>query len=300
MPYIYIINKKEMRIRIFSDTLNSLQWKEKYESSCFSGFVDYYKEQKAIEFVSDETYTHAILLDQVIPDLLVPRENVVGMSLQCKPRWKKDFVLYAKENINKYYVGDDTDVEFLGNPFVKHFSFVPYCLPLHTIGEKTRVMSITVFDKRFSLGNYYCNKIVELIVENNIPIDIFGKTEKDYRGTKSKTGGSNLFSLKESYMPTDPYEKYGFSIVIEENKSNAFFSDRLITSMICQSVPIYFGCDSLGKIEENAILLTGNLAKDMNVIVDILKKPEYYYKDINIDKLDKRMNLLRNAKKLFS
>jgi len=289
-----------MRIRIFSDTLNSLQWKQKYESLCLTGIVDHYKKEKQIEFVSDETYTHAIVLDQATPILLIPYDKVVGMSLKPKPSWNKDFIKYAKENIYKYYVGDDADVDFFGEPFVKHCSYVPYHLPLRSIEEKSKIMSITVFDKRFSLGNHYCNKIVELIVENNIPIDIFGKTEKDYRGKRSKPGSLNLFSLKEEYSPTDPFEKYAFSIVIEENKSNSFYSDRLVTSMLSQSVPLYFGCDFLDKLEENVILLTGNLAKDMNMIVDILKNPEVYYKDIDVEKVEKKVNLLKNAKKLFA
>lgn len=70
--------------------------------------------------------------------------------------------------------------------------------------------------------------------------------------------------------------------------------------MLCQSVPLYFGCDFLDKLEDNVILLTGNLAKDMNMIVDILKNPEVYYKDIDVEKVEKKVNLLKNAKKLFS
>jgi hypothetical protein len=135
-----------------------------------------------------------------------------------------------------------------------------------------------------------------LIVANNIPIDIYGKTEKDYTG---KTSGKQ-FSWKTEYLPTEPYEKYGFSIVIEENKSNAFFSEKPITCLMSKCLPIYFGCDNIYDITEDTLLLTGNLARDMNLIVDILKKPEQYYKEIDTKKIYKKVNLLRNVKNIFS
>jgi hypothetical protein len=291
-----------MRVKIFSNTLTSLEWKYIYESSCFPEMVDFYKKEKNIEFVTDDiSCTHAILLDQTMPVLMIPKENVVGMSLKAKPLWSREFVAYAKEYIGKYYVGDDADVESLGHPFVKHFSFVPYSLSEYEIVEKTRIMSICVSNTRFSLGNHYCNKIVELIIDNNIPIDIFGKTEKDYRGKKNKTGSPNLFSLKEEYAPTEPFEKYAFSIVIEENKSDAFFSDKVITSIMNRCVPVYYGCDSIQQHSEDVIVLTGNLAKDMNLISEILKQPANHYKeDMNDEKLDKKVNLLGNVKKIFN
>jgi hypothetical protein len=289
--------KMEMRIKIFSEALESFEWKEKYESSCIQGLVDYYKKEKNIQLVSDDSYTHAILLDQVMPVLLVDSDKVVGMSLKAKPNWTKDFVYYAKKNIKTYCVGDDTDVEFLGKPFVKHASFLPFHLPLHSVKEKTKIMSLCVYDKRFSLGNHYCNKIADLIVENNIPIDIFGKTEKDYRG---KTGAPHVFSLKEEYAPTEPYESYAFSIVIEENKSNAFYSDKPITSLFSQCVPLYFGSDAIEEeLGNHIIVLTGNLAKDMNLIANILKNPDSYYTETDTNELDKKVNLLKNARNLF-
>jgi uncharacterized CHY-type Zn-finger protein len=159
-------------------------------------------------------------------------------------------------------------------------------------------MSLVVYDKRYSLGQHYCNKIADLIVENNLPVDIYGKTNTDY---SSKINSLNMFHIKTEFGESEPYENYAYSIVIEDNLSKSFFSDRPVTSMMCGCMPVYYGCSRMEDyFDDHVIMLTGNLARDMNVIMGILKKPEECFVEIDKNKIRNKMNLLLNVEKLFS
>ena len=297
-----------MRIRIFSDSESasaesdpntSVEYKELYEGLCDAEWVRYCKKEKEIAFVVDDSYTHAIVLGQAEPELLVDKSRVIGFSLEAKPVWKPHFIQYAKRRIGVYYVGDydDDDVSLGTEPFVEHFSYVLYSLPTRVIYEKSSYMSLVVYDKRYSLGQHYCNRIADMIVKNNLPIDIYGNPTQNYSDLISSV---NMFTIRETYKPTRPYEKYAFSIVIEENTSKHFYSDKPITAMMCHCVPIYYGCFVLNKkLEDNVVRLTGNLSRDMNLIVNVLRNPEQFYKEIDVALVDKEVNLLKNAEYLF-
>jgi hypothetical protein len=64
-------------------------------------------------------------------------------------------------------------------------------------------------------------------------------------------------------------------------------------------MPIYVGCKNINNYLENAIILEGNILKDISVVVEIIKNPELYYKKGYTEKNIKNVNLIQNLPNIF-
>jgi len=275
-----------------------MDYKNLYETCCKGNQLIFYGKDMPVYLTEEEDYTHAIIMDQAMPNLLVSKENVFGMITHCPSSFSPEFLLYAKKHIGKYYTGTKGELE---DPFLQHFSYVLYSSPQKVIKEKTNHFSLIVYDdKPKSLGQLYSRKIADMIISNNLPIDIYGYTNLKYPFSSRKI---REFNIKENYSENEPFETYAYSIIIEENQSDSFFSSQLVTSLKNSCIPLYFGCDSIETIfPKSLFLLTGNLAQDMKLIADILMDTKNIYwdkVDINMEKVDDTVNLLKNVDKIF-
>ena len=113
------------------------------------------------------------------------------------------------------------------------FVFYPHCGSWiyeedQKIYNKTKLLSIISSEKRQTFGHNLRHKIIDLCEKNNIPIDVFGR---GYNFIENKKIGLSDFS---------------FSVVIENSKSDYYFTEKLIDSFITGTVPIYWGCPSIG------------------------------------------------------
>ena len=96
-----------MKIKVFSDFCTSEVCKEKFEKICKSHLIENYGEDKEIYITCDDDYTHAVILNKAMPELKIPKSNVIGLA--CEPvsflALTPEFIEYAKnkENIQKIY-----------------------------------------------------------------------------------------------------------------------------------------------------------------------------------------------------
>jgi hypothetical protein len=69
---------------------------------------------------------------------------------------------------------------------------------------------------------------------------------------------------------------------------------------LCSTTPVYWGCENIESyFPGNTILLTGPVDADMEIIKSVLLNPTKYKKQIEIDSIKHKMNLLKNLDKLF-
>ena len=152
------------RIKIFSDFCSSEKAKENYETILYNmGIND--DLNKKVHFTSEDKYTHAIILNQAMPDLLIPKERVIGLAfepyelLNITPQ----FAEYAKKHINKYYIGSKHELE---EPFIEGFGFMWFANPGRCISlfeKKYRMLIIfVVFD--FCNINYFPKIFIIIIL----------------------------------------------------------------------------------------------------------------------------------------
>lgn len=274
-----------IKIKCFSSFCSSDKCKDVYECICHAYLYDYYN--KDYIFTTNDDYTHAIIINVVMPELSIPKENVLGLAFEPYPFLiiTDEFIEYAKKNIGRYFIGDCND---LPSPFIEHFGYMWYSSNQKNITFKPNLMSIVLSDKKFAPGHIYRHKIVKYIIDYKLPIDIYGY-------------GSNMYQynrVKGSFERSEPYESYMFSICIENFQSNHYFSEKIIDPILLNCNPIYLGCKNIDSYLENVIQLTNDFEKDMEFIIKILKNPNFYYRKTYTNK--NNINLIHQLPNLFS
>lgn len=278
------------KIKIFCSFSASNNCKEVYERINYTNEIDFYGENKKIYITDNDDYTHAIIINTIMPELKIPKENVIGLAFE--PRYFLDltseFIDYAKKNIGKYFIGDKLE---LPEPFIEHFGYMWHLRPPKEIVYKSNVISIVVSKKKLTPGHVYRHKLIKKIIELRLPVDIYGN-------------GSNLYSynnrIKGTFNDSEPYESYLYSICIENLQSNHYFSEKIITPILHNCNPIYLGCKNIDNYLDNVIKLSGNIVNDILLIKNIIINPHKYYKKTYNEKNIKAVNLIENVEKLYS
>ena len=281
-----------IRIKIFCPFSTSKNSKDIYERINYSSEFSFYGEKNKYCFVNDDDdFTHAIIINTIMPNLNIPKENVIGLAFE--PIYflglTTEFIDYAKKYIGKYFIGDKSD---LPDPFIEHFGYMWHSRPPKEILYKPKLMSIIVSEKIFAPGHIYRHSLVQNIINNNLPIDIYGRGSGQYAGNNRRIMGT--------FNDAEPYKDYMFSICIENYICNHYFSEKIITPLMYNCMPIYYGCKNINLYVDNTINLTGNILSDINIIVSIINNPYNYYKKTYIDKNIKSVNLISNLPNIFN
>jgi hypothetical protein len=276
------------KIKVFCPFANSTQCKDVYERITYAGELEFYGKNKNIVITDDDDYTHAIIINTIMPQLKIPKQNVIGLAFEPIQflGLTTSFVEYAQQYIGKYYIGDKHD---LPDPFIEHFGYMWHSRPPKEITYKPNLMSIVVSEKQFAPGHIYRHKLVQQIIAQNLPIDIYGR-------------GSNQYSYSQTkgeFNDVEPYESYLFSVCIENFQCNHYFSEKIITPLLHNCMPLYLGCKNIDQYFDNMINLSGNIDDDILLLTEIIKNPESYYKPTYNEKNIKTVNLLENVVDLY-
>ena len=134
--------------------------------------------------------------------------------------------------------------------------------------------------------------LIQKIIELGLPVDIYGH-------------GSNLYSynnnrIKGTFNDAEPYENYLYSICIENYQCNHYFSEKIITPLLYNCMPIYLGCKNIDSYLDGIIKISGNLDNDILLIKNIIINPHVYYKKKYNEKNIKTVNLIENIENLYS
>jgi hypothetical protein len=90
-----------------------------------------------------------------------------------------------------------------------------------------------------------------------------------------------------------------FSICIENFISNHYFSEKIITPLMYNCMPIYYGCKNIDEYVDNVIKLEGNIHNDIQLILSIINNPYFYYKKTFNEKNINAVNLIENLPNIF-
>lgn len=226
--------------------------------------------------VTDDTYTHAIILNTAMPILNIPPENVLGLAFEPNAFLgiTPQFIHYAKRHIGTYYIGDASR---LGSPFVTHYAYMYHC-GRQQMAERPKLMSLMLSHKTFAPGHMYRHILAKEILKTDLPIDIYGNgcfllNSQDPR-------------IKGSFDGYVIYSNYKYHICIENYRLPAYFSEKITSTLLHGTTPIYLGCTDIDTyFPNNVISLTGNINKDMSILRDICMDSDKYIKSIDISKV---------------
>lgn len=225
-------------------------------------------------FTSDDNYTHAIIINIAMPDLKIPKENVIGLAWEPLPflRLSPQFIEYAKKYIGKYFIGTKDN---LPEPFIEHYAYIWHDPLQDYIPTKNRLMSIMVSQKNYAPGHQYRHQLVKRILSENLPIDIWGRGCQYY-------GNDDRIKGEFGHLSSEPYENYKFHICIENFVTPHYFSEKITNTLLSSTTPIYLGCENIDQyLPDSVIKLTGNVNNDIKLLKNICENPEKY--NIKID-----------------
>jgi hypothetical protein len=292
-----------IKIKVFSSFCDTIECKNTFEKIWETNKMANYGKEKQIYITTDDDYTHVIILNTAMPKLKpgIPKQNVIGLAYEPIPflNLHTSFIQYANQYINKYYIGDISGI-LIDNqklntpPFIENYSYMLHNIPINykPVKNNKKIMSIIVSQKRYAPGHSYRHDLVKKILNSNLPIDIYGRGCTSYGSFDSR--------VKGSFREEEPYESYIYHICIENFRSNKYFSEKIINSLLCETVPVYLGCKNINDFfPKNIIHLTGNLETDFNLITNIVTYPKQHLKYINVEQIKEKMNLIKNLQNLF-
>ena len=292
--------KNYIRIRFFSDFCSSEVCKKKYEQICLYKKNDYYGKTKKIYITTTETYTHAFLLNcPTPPNIHVEKEYVVGFAHEPPNNsflhlYYNNFIEFAQKNIGKYFIG--STIGLTSPPFKGYYGFLFHEMPSNISmfpGKKTKLMSIMVSHKSYTIGHKYRHALVSYILKHRLPIDIWGNGAKFYKERFPEN--NNIYGDFKSM--SEMCENYTFTIAIENTSHDHYFTEKIVNPFMYHTIPLYWGCKKIEDYFPNySIKLTGNINMDIITIGRVLKNPEYFRikHKVDIENVLDKVNLINN------
>lgn len=118
------------------------------------------------------------------------------------------------------------------------------------IYKKNKLISIIASNKNSTEGHNLRHQIISKAKENDLILDVYGR-------------GYNPIDYKLNAL-----KDYGYSIIIENSKIDYYFTEKLIDSFMTGTIPIYWGCPSIG----NFFNLDGMIiVSDINSLLSEIK-----------------------------
>lgn len=250
-------------------------------------------------FVTTDDYTHAVIINTEMPDLKIPKENVVGIAfepfvsinygefLKITPA----FIEYAKKHIGTYFIGDNPN-NILPDLFKEGYGYLWHVSPLYQIPIKNKLISLMISNKMDSEGHIYRHTLCKRILDSDLPIDIYGRGCDMYSNIKDSR-------IKGNFDYIEPYLNYTYHIAIENFIKPHYFSEKITNTLLCGTVPIYLGCKNIDNYFPGQVIhLSGDVDSDMNLLRNICENPEFNKKQINIDDVKKTISFTQLILKL--
>lgn len=224
-------------------------------------------------------------------------KNTESIQYSREALQDKDIVMYTGYSFNDYYSRaakhivlflESPEIENRGYNFVLHnidkydliLTFSKKLLDLNNnkirlnlygttwlhenyrqIYKKTKLCSTITSTKKDYKGHYMRHIICDLIEKNNLKVELFGSRynnlpQSKEPNPKSLTNGK-INSLKD----------YMFSITIENCKEDYYFTEKLIDCFLSGTIPIYWGCPSIGNFFNiKGILVFDSIPECLDII----------------------------------
>lgn len=123
--------------------------------------------------------------------------------------------------------------------------------------RKTRTCSLIASSKRSESGHILRHQMADWIAATGRDMDVMGG---GYRPFKEKSEG---------------LAPYRYSLVIENVQEPNYFTEKLVDAILCQTVPIYWGCPNIGDFLDPAAMIICNTKAEMQAALDTMSAEDY-------------------------
>jgi hypothetical protein len=144
------------------------------------------------------------------------------------------------------------------------------------IWSKTQICSLILSNKKNTIGHKLRHIIAFLIQQKNINfIDIYGGKYNHLPFTTTRAFQPDHSPRHISNKKILALKEYMFSIVIENCKEDYYFTEKLIDCFLSGTIPIYYGCPSIGNFFNEKGILAFSNPKECFDIIHSLTKEKY-------------------------
>ncbi|MEM6589611.1 MAG: hypothetical protein AAF641_14285 [Pseudomonadota bacterium] len=95
----------------------------------------------------------------------------------------------------------------------------------------------------------------------------------------SQTQNSDMELLGQGYAPfgekSDGLAPYRYSVVIENAQERNYFTEKLIDAVLCETVPIYWGCPNLGDFMDTGGMILCHSLEDMQAALQAMSEADF-------------------------
>jgi len=200
-----------------------------------------------------------------------PEKKVYGWLIE-PPEYVSSSYNFAKENYDKFEKIFTYDKELLN--ISEKFEFLPIggCWIEEKdrfLHEKNKLVCTITSDKKSLSGHRYRHEILNVV--NGI--DLYGH------------------GFKSIDKKIDVLKDYMFCVVVENQKMDFLFTEKLIDCFITGTIPIYWGCPSIGDFFNLDGILTFNNTEEFKEIIENLSTDLYHSK---IESIKENFELCKN------
>jgi hypothetical protein len=139
------------------------------------------------------------------------------------------------------------------------------------------------------IGGCWIHEEDQKIHEKDSMVSIILSNKKTTIGHRLRHEILSIFSNLDSFGFNNPIEnkitglgKYRFSIIVENCKQDYYFTEKIIDSFITGTIPIYWGCPSIGKFFDIDGIICFNSIQELEKILPTLTIDLYNQKINNI------------------
>ena len=151
------------------------------------------------------------------------------------------------------------------------------------IYPKTKFMSMIASNKNWTDGHNVRNKLIDIMRNSGGYIDTVRRHKIDLYGRGVNDLPEKLDGLRD----------YMFSIVVENTRKDYYFTEKLIDCFATGTVPIYWGCPSIGKFFDGRGILSFDSINELQENLRTIDESSYNsmleYIKINFDKAKEYM-----------
>lgn len=123
--------------------------------------------------------------------------------------------------------------------------------------QKTRMTSLIASAKRKSSGHRLRHEVARWAHSSRREVDVIGRGYKPFE------------AKSEGLAP------YRFSVVVENVREPNYFSEKLLDAVLCDTVPIYWGCPNLERFMEPEAVIQCASEADLRQAIDRASVAEY-------------------------
>jgi len=212
--------------------------------------------------------TDNIILTNLYNHSLFPNKKLYGWVIE-PPSINKSQYDFAEQNYDKFVKIFTYDKELLSKS--SQFEFLPICgCWIEESDRKIHSKNKMICSISSSKSNTDGHKLRHIINSKFPTIDAFGH---GYKSIEKK-----IEVLKD----------YRFSVVVENQKMDYLFTEKIIDCFLTGTIPIYYGCPSIGDFFDTRGFFTFDSIEELDSIIEKLDENLYSsllnYVEINFNK----------------